>query len=59
LRKVVTDAVRLVLGHQRGAVAGESVADQLELGELGARREPRVVVLETFDQRTPPATTSR
>jgi hypothetical protein len=40
----VTDSVRLVLGHQRRAVAGEAVADRLELGEAVVRRKPDAAV---------------
>ncbi len=40
------DAVGLVLGHQRRPLAGELFADLLELGKLGARRDPGVVIGE-------------
>src|SRR5207247_777518 len=42
--KEVPDAVRLVDGHQRGALPGEAVPDLLQLGQLLRWRKPCVVV---------------
>ena len=51
----MADAVGLVVGHQSRPLAGDPLADRLELVQLAARREPDVVVLVPVRPENPAA----